>query len=144
QLILSLLERYFKALNEDARLEKRIVVHYFEHIAMFIDAYIFNNVMKNPQANASRALQIKMSVSFLANWFEDNGVKAVSDERKREEEGSHMQEVLFPLSRQLADACVIGQQSLLTDNSTRQMVCPSMSDVQIAHLLSSYVPEEFD
>lgn len=108
QFLLKLLSNTKDHLN-NVGLDPRLINNAFENIAMYIDAYIFNMFIKNASVNAGRALQVKMSVSFLENWFEDNAIKFVQD--LSPDANAH---TFFPCSRQSADVCVIAQKSLLT------------------------------
>jgi len=111
-------------------LDARIINHAFDCVSQYIDAYVFNTLIKNAKVNTSKALQIKMSMSVLEGWFEQNDIKVASSI-----DSMHK---FFRFSRQSADVCVIAQKELLTDESMRSIVCPSLSVSQIGYLLSNF------
>ncbi|KAG2388844.1 hypothetical protein C9374_000283 [Naegleria lovaniensis] len=129
---------------EQQKLDKRVTNHLFENLACCLDSLIFNQFVRD-NTSASKGLQVKMSVTFLENWFTSKGIvqtlrKNFADDEELEEEKL---QVYFTLSRQAADICVIAQTVLLQDEDTRRMVCPELTVQQIAFIYSVYKADEY-
>lgn len=111
------------------KVEANIINHFFESLLQHLDIYIFNKMMSE-QTFTSKGIQIKMTLSFIQNWFEERSIKS-----------SHKS---FIFSREAADVCVISQKSLLTDTQMRNELCPNLNISQISRLLSNYSEDELD
>lgn len=134
QPVLLMLHGFKELLSKN--LEPRIINHIFEHVSQYADAYMFNSLIKNASVNTGRAIQIKMSASYLETWFTDNGIKSCNPIDQDSQ-------IIFKYSRQSADACILAQKELLTDENMRSIVCPILSVSQVGYLLSNYMSDEY-
>ncbi len=73
----------------------------------------------------NEGIQLKMNISFLEAWFFESKLTM----------GENIT-ALFSYSRQMADVCVLSQESLATDKVMRDMVCPDLTTQQITYILA--------
>jgi chemotaxis protein histidine kinase CheA len=116
--ILKTLELFEKLLVRH-KVEPRVIQHFFTALAKYIDAVVFNQLIKDAK-RAKRAVQMKMALNILEQWFERPSIGIES---------------MFKLTRQSADVCTIGLDALLSPDM-HEMVCPDLTEEQIRHLLS--------
>jgi hypothetical protein len=134
--ILDLLESTMISLKQN-HLHDRLIKHFFEQIARFMDTCIFNAALiqdnygrngEQMRSTQDQGIQMKMSVSFLEQFFFENQMM----------EGDHVQGI-FSLSLEAAQVCILKQPSLASDNDIdremRELVCPHLNVDQIQYLL---------
>jgi hypothetical protein len=134
--ILDLLESTMISLKQN-HIHDRLVKHFFEQIARFMDTCIFNAALiqdnygrggEQLRSTQDQGIQMKMSVSFLEQFFFENQMM----------EGEHVQGI-FSLSLEAAQVCILKQPSLASDNEIdremRELVCPRINVDQIQYLL---------
>ncbi|KAL0476310.1 spectrin beta chain [Acrasis kona] len=139
--ILDLLETTLISLKQN-HIHDSIIKHFFVQIAKFMDTGIFNAALIQDNYAKSggdgirntqdQGIQMKMSVSFLEQFFFENQLLDAND-NKEEDHG------LFKMSMQAAQVCILRQPSLADstemDQEMRQVICPDLNVAQISHLL---------
>jgi hypothetical protein len=103
---------------ERHKVEPRVMKHFFSSVGQYIDAVVFNQLIKDAP-KAKRAVQMKIALNILEQWFERPKLGLES---------------VFKLTRQSADVCTIGLEALLSPDM-HEAVCPQLTDEQIRHLL---------
>lgn len=124
-------------------LDQRLVNHLFLHLAKYLDAYISNSFLKSASShvNLDKAIHMKMFVSYLENWFDESGIQVYEPSKIKGEEDQKLS--LFPYSRQFADASILSDISLLSDEAFRNTVAPALSTKQIGYLFANFINEKF-
>lgn len=126
----------------NSALDQRLVSHLFLNLSKYLDAYVANSVLKNASShvNLDKAIHMKMFVSYLENWFDESGVQVYEPSKIK---GEELQKVsLFPYSRQFADACILSDSSLFTDQQFKANVAPSLSNKQIGFMFANFINEK--
>lgn len=115
---------------KDYQIDSRIIDHYTDNLHSSLDSYMFNTML-SVGSYTSHAIHLKMSLSFLDNWFTETA-------------GHPSLKKFFPLTRQACDVIIIKDKGLLTDAIMREQLCPNLTVGQIGHLLASFSADLLD
>jgi len=121
------LDTVLDELQHEFHVDQRIVLHFFACVGRLLDVMIFNNcIAYHKKLTMNEGIQLKMNISFLEAWFFESKLTM----------GENIT-ALFSYSRQIADVCVLSQDSLATDKVMREMVCPDLTTQQISYILAN-------
>ncbi|EFC48654.1 DIL domain-containing protein [Naegleria gruberi] len=138
-----------KVLDETFKLFKNNFIpktfreQFFGQVFYFINCFAFNAVYshKRNYCNMSSGIMLKMSVSILELWAEERNFEFCTS--KQFTQGVVITGIGMLFLRQTADVMITAKSSLV-DKSSRQLVCPLLSDTQLKRALENYKKDDFD
>lgn len=134
--IIEILETYHSIFKRNF-LDEQIINHFFEIIGFMIDDFIFNRFIKMKNIQTCGAVEIKIAICSIENWFDLNNIRSF-----RGHDELYLKK-LFSYSRQYMNLLFIPSEQFFKDPSIWKDVCPLLKEDHISVLLTDLI-KDFD